>query len=98
MSKDLTCTANETEVCCCVDVGTILDGEDCTAEVSAVVADEAALETILAHWLSMAESKSSEPVEVVEVKKQEVAGGIEVSGTYRFGCQAEGLLFQLALR
>ncbi|MFD2097765.1 YfcZ/YiiS family protein [Corallincola platygyrae] len=97
MSKEIECTANETEVCCCVDVGTILDGEDCSAEVSAIVADEAAVETILAHWLSVAESKSSEPV-TAKVERQAVEGGIQLTGTYTFGCQAEGLLFQLALR
>jgi uncharacterized protein (TIGR00743 family) len=97
MSKDLTCTANETEVCCCVDVGTILDGEDCTAEISAVVADEASAEATLAHWLKVAQSKSSEPV-TFKVDKKPVDGGIELTAVYSFGCQAEGLLFQLALR
>ncbi len=34
MSK---CSADETPVCCCMDVGTIMDNSDCTASYSRVL-------------------------------------------------------------
>ena len=41
MSK---CSADETPVCCCMDVGTIMDNSDCTASYSRVFANRAEAE------------------------------------------------------
>ncbi|EDG0956346.1 DUF406 family protein [Salmonella enterica subsp. enterica serovar Kentucky] len=41
MSK---CSADETPVCCCMDVGTIMDNSDCTASYSRVFATRAEAE------------------------------------------------------
>lgn len=45
MSK---CSADETPVCCCMDVGTIMDNSDCTASYSRVFASRAEAEQTLA--------------------------------------------------
>ena len=45
MSK---CSADETPVCCCMDVGTIVDNTDCTASYSRVFANRAEAEQMLA--------------------------------------------------
>ncbi len=45
MSK---CSADETPVCCCMDVGTIMDNSDCTASYSRVFATRAEAEETLA--------------------------------------------------
>ena len=45
MSK---CSADETPVCCCMDVGTIVDNTDCTASYSRVFANRAEAEATLA--------------------------------------------------
>ena len=45
MSK---CSADETPVCCCMDVGTIMDNSDCTASYSRVFANRAEAEETLA--------------------------------------------------
>ena len=45
MSK---CSADETPVCCCMDVGTIMDNTDCTASYSRVFANRAEAEEMLA--------------------------------------------------
>lgn len=45
MSK---CSADETPVCCCMDVGTIMDNSDCTASYSRVFANRAEAEQTLA--------------------------------------------------
>lgn len=43
MSK---CSADETPVCCCMDVGTIMDNSDCTASYSRVFANRAEAVTV----------------------------------------------------
>lgn len=45
MSK---CSADETPVCCCMDVGTIVDNTDCIASYSHVFANRAEAEQTLA--------------------------------------------------
>ncbi len=45
MSK---CSADETPVCCCMDVGTIVDNTDCTASYSRVFSNRAEAEQTLA--------------------------------------------------
>jgi len=45
MSKN---TADETPVCCCIDVGSIIDNTDCTATYSRVFATRAEADETLA--------------------------------------------------
>jgi uncharacterized protein (TIGR00743 family) len=45
MSK---CSADETPVCCCMDVGTIMDNSDCTASYSRVFTNRTDAEETLA--------------------------------------------------
>ena len=40
-------SADETPVCCCMDVGTIMDNSDCTASYSRVFANRAEAEQTL---------------------------------------------------
>lgn len=58
MSK---CSADETPVCCCMDVGTIMDNSDCTASYSRVFANRAEAEQTLAALTEKARSVESEP-------------------------------------
>ncbi|MGQ0423145.1 DUF406 family protein [Bacillus sp. HC-Mk] len=46
MSK---CSADETPVCCCMDVGTIMDNSDCTASYSRVFANRGFISTTFTH-------------------------------------------------
>lgn len=48
MSK-LKCNPEEAKACCCVDVGTIIDGSDCTVEFEQVYASQAQAEEALAY-------------------------------------------------
>ena len=59
MSK---CSADETPVCCCMDVGTIMDNTDCTASYSRVFPNRAEAEETLAA-LSQGRVKSN-PIRV----------------------------------
>ena len=59
MSK---CSADETPVCCCMDVGTIMDNTDCTASYSRVFANRAEAEQTLAALSEKARNVESESV------------------------------------
>ena len=61
MSK---CSADETPVCCCMDVGTIMDNTDCTASYSRVFSRRAEAEETLAALTSKARSVESEPWQI----------------------------------
>ena len=94
MSK---CSADETPVCCCMDVGTIVDNTDCTASYSRVFANRAEAEQMLAALSEKARSVESEPCKIHPVFA-EVDGGVQLDIDFVFSCEAESLIFQLGLR
>ena len=97
MSEPLQGCANDTSACCCMDMGTILDGSDCSAvmEVALTTTDEAA--AVLERLTQLAQSKSAEPV-VVKHEVVEHQGQPLLRASFTFSCQAEALIFQLAAR
>lgn len=94
MSK---CSADETPVCCCMDVGTIIDNTDCTASYSRVFANRADADATLAALTTKARSVESEPCEIVPTFT-DVDGGVQLDIDFVFACEAETLIFQLGLR
>ena len=94
MSK---CSADETPVCCCMDVGTIVDNTDCTASYSRVFANRAEAEQMLAALSEKARSVESEPCKINPVFA-DVDGGVKLDIDFVFSCEAEALIFQLGLR
>lgn len=94
MSK---CSADETPVCCCMDVGTIMDNTDCTASYSRVFANRAEAEETLAALSERARGVESEPCVITPVFK-DVEGGVQMDIDFVFACEAETLIFQLGLR
>ncbi|RWT56408.1 hypothetical protein DN589_08330 [Klebsiella quasipneumoniae subsp. similipneumoniae] len=94
MSK---CSADETPVCCCMDVGTIVDNTDCTASYSPVFANRAEAEQMLAALSEKARSVESEPCKINPVFA-DVDGGVQLDIDFVFSCEAESLIFQLGLR
>ncbi|HIE9183476.1 TPA: YfcZ/YiiS family protein [Klebsiella quasipneumoniae subsp. similipneumoniae] len=94
MSK---CSADETPVCCCMDVGTIVDNTDCTASYSRVFANRAEAEQMLAALSEKARSVESEPCKINPVFA-DVGGGVQLDIDFVFSCEAESLIFQLGLR
>jgi len=91
------CSANETAACCCVDVGTVLDNTDCTASWSAVFADRAAADAMLAVLTHKAREVESEPCDIRADFSAE-HNGVRLSVDFTFACQAETMIFQLGLR
>ncbi|HHS9920265.1 TPA: YfcZ/YiiS family protein [Klebsiella variicola subsp. variicola] len=94
MSK---CSADETPVCCCMDVGTIVDNTDCTASYSRVFANRAEAEQTLAALSEKARNVQSEPCKI-NPTFTDVDGGIQLDIDFIFSCEAESLIFQLGLR
>ena len=94
MSK---CSADETPVCCCIDVGTIVDNTDCTASYSRVFANRAEAEQTLAALSEKARNVESEPCKI-NPTFTDVDGGVQLDIDFVFSCEAESLIFQLGLR
>ncbi|AHJ77243.1 MULTISPECIES: YfcZ/YiiS family protein [Kosakonia] len=94
MSK---CSADETPVCCCMDVGTIMDNSDCTASYSRVFANRADADETLAALSARARSVESDPCQITSTFT-EVADGVRLDIDFVFACEAETLIFQLGLR
>ncbi|ENZ8823964.1 YfcZ/YiiS family protein [Klebsiella aerogenes] len=94
MSK---CSAEETPVCCCMDVGTIVDNTDCTASYSRVFANRAEAEATLAALSEKARNVESEPCKINSTFT-DVDGGVQLNIDFVFSCEAESLIFQLGLR
>ncbi len=94
MSK---CSGDETPVCCCMDVGTIVDNTDCTASYSRVFANRAEAEQTLAALSEKARNVESEPCQI-NPTFTDVDGGVQLDIDFVFSCEAESLIFQLGLR
>ncbi|HDU3665381.1 TPA: YfcZ/YiiS family protein [Klebsiella aerogenes] len=94
MSK---CSADETPVCCCMDVGTIVDNTDCTASYSRVFANRAEAEATLAALSEKARNVESEPCKINSTFT-DVDDGVQLNIDFVFSCEAESLIFQLGLR
>ncbi|WP_236330572.1 YfcZ/YiiS family protein [Enterobacter quasihormaechei] len=91
------CSADETPVCCCMDVGTIMDNTDCTASYSRVFSNRAEAEETLAALTQRAREVESDPCEIKSTFT-EVDGGVQLDIDFVFACEAETLIFQLGLR
>ena len=94
MSK---CSADETPVCCCMDVGTIVDNTDCIASYSHVFANRAEAEQTLTALSEKARNVESEPCQI-NPTFTDVDGGVQLDIDFVFSCEAESLIFQLGLR
>lgn len=91
------CKSNETAACCCVDVGTIIDNDDCTAEYQNVFASEALAQEKMQALTQAARDVESEPCEITS-QIDKVENGFELTAKFHFCCGAECLIFQLKLR
>ncbi|HDR1868283.1 DUF406 family protein [Pasteurella multocida] len=96
MSK-LKCNPEEAKACCCVDVGTIIDGSDCTVEFEQVYASQAQAEEALAYLTEKAKAAESDPCEITS-DISAVEHGALLKAQFVFSCQAEAMIFQLSTR
>lgn len=91
------CSASETAACCCVDVGTVMDNTDCTAAYQHTFTSRSEAEAMLKSLTAKAREVESDPC-VIESSFAETPEGVELECRFTFSCQAETLIFQLALR
>ncbi|MDP8033222.1 YfcZ/YiiS family protein [Pasteurella atlantica] len=91
------CEANESKVCCCVDVGTVIDGEDRSVDFVQVYATQSQAEDALAYLTEKAKTAESEPCQI-NSKITQVENGYELKADFEFCCQAEAMIFQLSTR
>lgn len=96
MSK-LKCSAEEAKACCCVDVGTIIDGSDCTVDFEQLYDTEELAQEALAYLTQKAKAAESDPCQIQsEIVKTENGALLKVQ--FEFSCQAEAMIFQLSTR
>ncbi len=80
------------QVCCCIDVGTIMDNSDCTASYSRVFANRTGeAEQTLAALTEKARSVRSEPSENLPDFTEE-SDGVRLDIDFTFACEAEMLI------
>ncbi|TGY48999.1 DUF406 family protein [Rodentibacter caecimuris] len=91
------CKAEESLTCSCVDVGTIIDGSDCTVNMVQIYSTQAEAKQVLAHLTEKARKTESEPCEIVS-EISPVEGGVQLNASFTFSCQAEAMIFELANR
>lgn len=94
MSKN---SADETPVCCCIDVGSVIDNSDCVASYSHVFDNKAQADEALAALTAKAREVESEPCQIKSAFTS-VSEGIRLDIDFTFCCQAETMIFQLGLR
>ncbi|MDA1380151.1 DUF406 family protein [Plesiomonas shigelloides subsp. oncorhynchi] len=95
MSNDI-CRAQETAACCCMDVGTILITPIALLALRKFLRPK----TRRKHFGQMdskARDIESEPCDITS-DITEIADGFKLSADFSFSCQAETMIFQLALR
>ncbi|TCP95549.1 uncharacterized protein (TIGR00743 family) [Cricetibacter osteomyelitidis] len=97
MSKPLQCKAEEAKVCCCVDVGTVIDNSDCAVDFEQVYATEQDAQTALAYLTEKANEAAADPIEISSTIKA-VEGGYQLTANFAFEYQAESMIFQLSTR
>lgn len=95
--KDLKCKAEEAKACCCVDVGTIIDNEDCGVDFQQIYATEQQAKEALAYLTEKAKQAETDPCEITS-EISAVAEGYQLKAHFLFSCQAESMIFQLSTR
>ncbi|TNH06390.1 YfcZ/YiiS family protein [Testudinibacter sp. TR-2022] len=91
------CKAEESKVCCCVDVGTIIDNEDCGVQFEQVYATEQQAEEALQYLTEKARQAESDPA-TIKSAVTKVGDGYLLKADFEFSCQAESMIFQLSTR
>ncbi|QLB15622.1 hypothetical protein A6B39_09250 [Mannheimia granulomatis] len=87
----------ECEGCNTFDVGSILDNSETTAKIQRIYENEIEAQTALEKFIQKARDIQSEPCEITS-EIRPVAEGVELNAHFKFSCQAEVVIFQLATR
>ncbi|MFM2483233.1 YfcZ/YiiS family protein [Celerinatantimonas sp. YJH-8] len=89
--------AEECVACSCVEIGSIIDGSECSTPIEQQFSSKAEAEQALALLTEKVRKAENEPAQI-EVEVQPEGDQFKLAGTVTFGCQAENLIFQMSLR
>jgi uncharacterized protein (TIGR00743 family) len=82
---------------CAIDVGTIIDNDDCVYRVEKCFPTREEAESVLAAIRERAAAAASE-VPKVEYNIESVGSEAKLDAAVAFSCQAEKIIFELSLR
>ena len=91
------CKAEEAKACCCMDVGTIIDGSDCAVDFAQVYINQDEAQQALDYLTRKAREAESEPAQISS-QFESVENGVLLKAHFAFSCQAEAMIFQLSTR
>ena len=77
----VTCKAEESLTCSCVDVGTIIDGSDCSVDIHQTYANKAEAESALNRFIEKARKTESDPCEITS-EITETENGVKFNGSF----------------
>ena len=97
MSNKLSEKIHESAVCCCVDVGSIIDNSETSINLDAICQTSEQAQALLAEWQQKAQDAAAEPISMTHTLEP-VEQGLQLNATINFSCQAELLIFQLGQR
>ena len=84
---------------CAIDIGTVIENDDCTSLVERVfpTENEAELAVVKIQKLAAAAASSDENAEV-KYQILNVDNDVKLNASVTFSCQAEKIIFELSLR
>ena len=82
----VTCKAEESLTCSCVDVGTIIDGSDCSVDIHQTYANKAEAEAALNRFIEKARKTESDPCEIKSESPKLKMAQI-LTARFTFSCQ-----------
>lgn len=89
--------ADECLACSCVEIGSVIDGSECSTPIDQTFESRDAAEQALQLLTAKVRKAENEPAQInVEIAPKD--DQFHLNGEVVFGCQAENLIFQLSLR
>lgn len=89
--------AEECMACSCVEIGSVIDGSECTTPIDKLFATQEEANQALLQLTTKVRKSENEPAQInVQVLPKDEQ--FHLVGDVIFGCQAENLIFQMSLR
>lgn len=83
---------------CAIDIGTIIENDNCTAEIERFFPTENEAELAVAKIKKLAAAAASDEDAKVVYHIVNVENGVKLNASATFSCQAEMIIFELSLR
>lgn len=83
---------------CAIDIGTIIENDDCTCQIERVFPTENDAELAVAKIKKLASAAAADENAEVVHHLANVEGGVKLDASVTFSCQAEKIIFELSLR